>query len=101
MAESQKDWFDLDCISPYMLLVSKINKEKIISMTNDQKLFGIEKLNIPRSEVPAVTHVDYTAKSRLFIKKLIQNIILYYRNLVNLVIALYWLTPHLMSEESQ
>ena len=63
LAESQKDWFDLDCISPYMLLVSKINKEKIISMTNDQKkLFGIEKLNIPRSEVPAVTHVDYTAR---------------------------------------
>ena len=46
-----------------MLLIAKINTEKKIEMTNSQKkLFGIEKLNIKRSEIPAVTHVDYTAR---------------------------------------
>ena len=47
--------------SPYMLLVSDINAEKKIEMTEQQKqLFGIDKLNIKRSEIPAVTHVDYS-----------------------------------------
>ena len=57
------DWFDMDIDSPYMLMVSKINKEKVIEMNEEQKkLFGIEKLNIKRSEIPAVTHVDYSAR---------------------------------------
>ena len=49
--------------SPYMLLVSNINSKKKIEMSADQKkLFGIDKLNIKRSEIPAVTHVDYSAR---------------------------------------
>ena len=57
------DWFDLDHKSPYMLLVSKIAKSKSLKITSDQeKLFGIEKLNIKRSQIPAVTHVDYSAR---------------------------------------
>ena len=57
------DWFDLKSDSPYMLLVAEIKNEKKIEMTNDQKkLFGIDKLNVKRSEIPAVTHVDYSAR---------------------------------------
>ena len=49
--------------SPYMLLVANINSNKKIEMTNEQKnLFGIEKLNVKRSEIPAITHVDYSAR---------------------------------------
>ena len=58
-----KDWFDINVESPYMLLVANINKNKIIEMNEEQKkLFGIDKLNIKRSEIPAVTHVDYSAR---------------------------------------
>ena len=57
------DWFNLNVDSPYMLIVSDVKKEKIIKMNEDQqKLFGIDKLNIKRSEIPAVTHVDYSAR---------------------------------------
>jgi len=57
------EWFDLDVDSPYMLLVSEVKNEKKIEMTDKQnKLFGIDKLNIKRSEIPAVTHVDYSAR---------------------------------------
>jgi carbamoyltransferase len=57
------DWFELDVESPYMLLVAKVKGNKQIKMTEDQKkLFGIEKLNLKRSEIPAVTHVDYSAR---------------------------------------
>ena len=63
LREDLSDWFDLENDSPYMLLVSKIKKDKILNMTDDQKkLFGIDKLNIKRSEVPAITHVDYSAR---------------------------------------
>lgn len=63
LREDLKDWFDLNCDSPYMLLVSNINKNIMIPMSeNDKKLFGIEKLNIKRSSIPAVTHVDYSAR---------------------------------------
>jgi carbamoyltransferase len=56
-------WFDININSPYMLLVSKVKKEKSIEMNQDEKkLFGIDKLNIKRSEIPAVTHVDYSAR---------------------------------------
>lgn len=57
------EWFDIDRRSPYMLLVAPVNEEKLVTMTAEQeKLFGIEKLNIPRSDIPAVTHVDYSAR---------------------------------------
>jgi carbamoyltransferase len=63
LIENLFDWFDIDTESPYMLLVANINTEKKIDMNEEQKnLFGIEKLNIKRSEIPAVTHVDYTAR---------------------------------------
>ncbi len=63
LREDLKDWFDIDVDSPYMLLVADINLSKKIEMTESQKkLFGIEKLNIKRSEIPAVTHVDYSAR---------------------------------------
>jgi len=63
LKENLFDWFDIDTESPYMLLVANINTEKKIDMNEEQKnLFGIEKLNIRRSEIPAVTHVDYTAR---------------------------------------
>ena len=57
------EWFDLNKGSPYMLLVADINKSKKKDMTDSQKkLFGIEKLNVKRSDIPAVTHVDYSAR---------------------------------------
>ena len=63
LREDLAKWFNMDVDSPYMLLVANINSEKKIEMTNDQKkLFGIDKLNIKRSDIPAVTHVDYTAR---------------------------------------
>ena len=56
--------------SPYMLLVADIKSEKKIEMTDEQKkLFGIDKLNIKRSEIPAVTHVDYSARIQTVNKK--------------------------------
>ena len=62
-AEKVSQWFDIDRPSPYMLLVAPVHKRRRIDMTEAQtKLFGIEKLNVPRSEVPAVTHVDYSAR---------------------------------------
>ena len=63
LAEELSNWFDMNSSSPYMLMVSNVRKEKCLKMTeNDQKLFGIEKLNVKRSEVPAITHVDYSAR---------------------------------------
>ena len=63
LAEDTSEWFNLKIESPYMLLVSEINPKKKIEMNDEEiKLFGIEKLNIKRSEVPAVTHVDYSAR---------------------------------------
>tara|TARA_B100001093_G_scaffold111679_1_gene104068 strand:- start:1989 stop:3827 length:1839 start_codon:yes stop_codon:yes gene_type:complete len=63
LREDLDKWFDLDCDSPYMLLVACISNDKKIPMTEKElELFGIEKLNIPRSSVPAITHVDYSAR---------------------------------------
>lgn len=57
------EWFEHDGDSPYMLLVADVAEEKRRKMTEEEgKLFGIEKLNVPRSEVPAITHVDYSAR---------------------------------------
>ena len=61
--EDLSEWFEINEDSPYMLTVANICKSKTIKMTDEQKkLFGIEKLNIKRSEIPAVTHVDYSAR---------------------------------------
>jgi len=63
LKEDVSKWFELDCDSPYMLIVSNIKKEIQIPMSNkDKELFGIDKLNIKRSIIPAVTHVDYSAR---------------------------------------
>ena len=61
--EDVADWFELDEHSPYMLIVSGVSPERRREMTADEEaLFGIEKLNVPRSEIPAITHVDYSAR---------------------------------------
>ncbi|MEA2205820.1 MAG: carbamoyltransferase [Blastocatellia bacterium] len=63
LRESVADFFEMDCDSPYMLLVAPVKSELRRAMTADEEaLFGIEKLNVPRSTIPAVTHVDYSAR---------------------------------------
>lgn len=63
MREHVSEYFEMDCESPYMLLVAPVKKERRIQMTDEQsKLFGIAKLNVPKSDLPAVTHVDYSAR---------------------------------------
>ena len=63
LKEDVSNWFELNTDSPYMLFVSNIKSEKIIKITEDEKkLFGIDLLNIKRSEIPAVTHIDYSAR---------------------------------------
>ncbi len=63
LREDVSDWFDIDVDSPYMLLVADVAKSRQLEMTAEQhQLFGIDKLNVPRSEIPAVTHVDYSAR---------------------------------------
>ncbi len=63
LREDLSEWFEINCESPYMLLVADVKKDKQVKMTEkEEKLFGIDKLNIKRSEIPAVTHVDYSAR---------------------------------------
>ena len=63
LREDLNDWFELDCDSPYMLLVADVKKSiQILENNNEKKLFGIERLNLKRSLIPAVTHVDYSAR---------------------------------------
>lgn len=63
LEERTKDYFDLDCPSPYMLLVAPVKESRRKPMTEEQKrLFGIDKLNVVRSDIPAVTHIDYSAR---------------------------------------
>ena len=63
LEEDISEWFEMNVKSPYMLLVANVNSKKKMEMTkNQENLFGIEKLNIRRSEIPAVTHVDYSAR---------------------------------------
>jgi len=63
LLENVSEWFEYDNESPYMLMVAPVKEEKRIPMTDEQSgLFGIDKLNVPRSNIPAVTHVDYSAR---------------------------------------
>jgi len=63
LEEKVSDYFEMDVESPYMLLVADVKKERQKQMTDaEQKLFGIEKLNIKRSDIPAITHIDYSAR---------------------------------------
>jgi carbamoyltransferase len=63
LREHVGDWFDMDCDSPYMLLVAPVAQSRQRRMTHEEEqLWGIEKLNVPRSDIPAVTHVDYSAR---------------------------------------
>ena len=63
LANDALEWFDIDVESPYMLLVANVQSSKRKKLSQEEeKLFGIEKLNIPRSSIPAVTHVDYSAR---------------------------------------
>ena len=70
LREDLSKWFDINVDSPYMLLVANILPSKKIQMNDEQKkLFGIDKLNIKRSEIPAVTHVDYSARVQTVTKE--------------------------------
>ena len=63
LEERVSDFFEMEVESPYMLLVASVREDKRIPMTDEQKkLFGIDKLNVPRSSIPAITHVDYSAR---------------------------------------
>tara|TARA_B100000767_G_C19768641_1_gene538837 strand:+ start:1821 stop:3659 length:1839 start_codon:yes stop_codon:yes gene_type:complete len=63
LSEYVSEWFKHDGSSPYMLLVAEVKEQKRLAMNEEQKsLFGIDKLNVPRSAVPAITHVDYSAR---------------------------------------
>jgi carbamoyltransferase len=63
LAEEAGDWFEIEADSPYMLLVADVARDRRRATTDeDDGLFGIDKLNVPRSEIPAVTHVDYSAR---------------------------------------
>jgi carbamoyltransferase len=63
LSERVSDWFEINADSPYMLLVADVKPEHCRAMSEDeQALFGIDKLNVPRSDIPAVTHVDYSAR---------------------------------------
>ena len=70
LKEDVGDWFEFRQHSPYMLIVDKVKDSKCLDMTDDEKtLFGIDKLNIKRSDIPAVTHVDYSARIQTVDKK--------------------------------
>jgi carbamoyltransferase len=63
LSERVAEWFDLDIESPYMLLVADVSEQRRRRMTADEQArFGLDKLNVPRSDIPAVTHVDYSAR---------------------------------------
>lgn len=63
LRERVSDWFEINCDSPYMLLVANVQKSHCREMSAEENaLFGIDKLNVPRSDIPAVTHVDYSAR---------------------------------------
>ena len=70
LREDVADWFDLDGDSPYMLLVADVAEKHRLAMTAEQQaLFGIDRLNVPRSAIPAVTHVDYSARIQTYTRR--------------------------------
>jgi carbamoyltransferase len=63
LKEEVSEYFDINCESPYMLLVAPVKESRCFKMTKEQEgLWGIDKLNVPRSDIPAVTHIDYSAR---------------------------------------
>ena len=63
LRERVASYFELDCDSPYMLLVAPVKKERQVPMSAEQrKLWGLDLLNVPKSDIPAVTHIDYSAR---------------------------------------
>lgn len=63
LSEKASEYFEIDSKSPYMLLVSPVNEQRRVNMTDEERsLFGIDKLNVKRSDIPAVTHVDYSSR---------------------------------------
>jgi carbamoyltransferase len=63
LREEVSEWFELECDSPYMLIVADVRRDRRRAMSpEEQALFGIDKLKVARSEIPAVTHVDYSAR---------------------------------------
>ncbi len=70
LEEDKEEWFNINTSSPYMLMVAGVHDSKTMQMSNEEKkLFGIDKLNIKRSNIPAVTHVDYSARIQTVSKK--------------------------------
>ena len=70
LRERVSDYFELDADSPYMLMVAPVKKERCIAPTAKQdELWGIDKLNVPRSDIPAVTHIDYSARVQTVTKE--------------------------------
>ena len=70
LRERVADYFELDCDSPYMLLVAPVRAERRLAMTRaHDQLWGIDKLNVPRSDIPAVTHIDYSARIQTVSRK--------------------------------
>jgi len=81
LRERVADWFELESESPYMLLVAPVAKERRRKMTDrEQKLFGLQKLLTIRSTIPAVTHVDYSARVQTVTEK---HQPMYYRTIKN------------------
>ncbi len=74
LRERAQDYFEMDCDSPYMLLVAPVKKERQIPMSAEQRnLWGIDQLNVPRSDLPAITHIDYSARVQTVERETNQN----------------------------
>jgi carbamoyltransferase len=70
LREKVSEYFEMEGESPYMLLVADVVKDRRVKMTEEEdKLFGIDKLNVPRSDVPAITHVDYSARIQTVVRE--------------------------------